>query len=77
MVVECPSYLGKKSPIFRDTFVFSYQGLIFPYQGLFLREIWDMETRKFMDKYPSRISRLYLFINNELSIYERMAGWGT
>ena len=56
---------------------FSYQGLILPYQRLFLREVWDLETRKFVNKYPLRISRLYLFINNELTIYERMAGWGT
>ena len=65
MVVESPSYLGKESPSFRDKYVFPYLELIFPYQGLFLREIWDLETMKFMDKYPSRISRLYLFINNE------------
>ena len=30
-----------------------------------------------MDKYSLRISRLYLFINNELAIYEMMANWGT
>ena len=52
--------------------IFPYQGLIFPYQRLFLREVWDLETRKFVDKYPLCISRLYLFINNELVIYERM-----
>ena len=66
MVVESPFYLGKESPIFRDKSVF-------PYQGLFLREIWDLETSKFMNKYPSRISRLYLFIYNELAIYRKMA----
>ena len=77
MIVESPSYLGKESPIFRDKYVFHYLGLIFPYQGLFLREIWELETRKFMNKYSSRISRLYLFINNEFVIYGRMTGWGT
>ena len=73
-----------ESPIFRDKFVFPYLGLIFPYprlilpyQRLFLREAWDLETKKLADKYPLRISRLYLFINKELSIYERMADWGT
>ena len=84
MVVDSPSYLRKESPIFRDKYVFPYlrlifpyQGLILPYQRLFLREVWNLETRKFADKYPLRISRLYLFINNELAIYGRMAGWGT
>ena len=51
---------------------FSYSGLIFPYQGLFLRKIRDLETSKFMDNYPSRISHLYLFINSELAIHGRM-----
>ena len=53
---------------------FPYQELIFPYQRLFLKDVWDLETRKFADKYPLRISRLYLFINNELAIYKRMTG---
>ena len=77
MVVESPSYLWKESPIFRDKYVFLDLELIFPYQGLFLREIWDLETMKFMDKNPSRISHLYLFINNDLVIYGRMVDWGT
>ena len=77
MVVESPSYLGKESPIFRVKYVFPFLGLIFPYQELFLREIWNLETRIFMDKYPFRISRRYLFINNELAIHERMASWET
>ena len=68
MDVESPSYFGKESLIFRDISVFPYLGLIFLYEGLFLREIWDLETRKFMDKHSSRISRPYLFINNKLSI---------
>ena len=77
MDAESPSYVGKESLIFRDKYVFPYLGLISLYQGLFLREIWDLETRKFMDKYPLRISRPYIFINNELDIRVRMAGWGT
>ena len=77
MDAESPSYFGKESLIFREKSVFPYVGLIFLYQGLFLREIWDLETRKFMDKHPSRISRPYIFINNELSIHGRMVGWGT
>ena len=39
--------------------------------------MWDSKTRKFANKYPLRISSLYLFINNELAIYKRMADWGT
>ena len=84
MVIESPSYLMKESPIVRDKYVFPYLGLIFPYQGLilpcqrlFLREVWDLKTRKFLDKYPLHISRIYLFVNNELAIYKRMVGWGT
>ena len=77
MIVESPSYLEKESLIFRDKFVFPYLGLIFIYQRLFLQEIWDLETRKFMDKHPSRISHPYVFINNELVIYRRIARWGT
>ena len=83
MVAESPSYPKKESPIFRDKYVFPYLGLIFPYQGLilpyqrlFLRKVWDLEARKFADRYPLRISCLYLFINNELSLYGRMADWG-
>ena len=68
MDVESPSYFGKESLIFRDKYVFPYLGLIFLYQGLFLQEIWDLETRKFMDKHLSCISHPYLFINNELAI---------
>ena len=60
----------KESPIFRDKF-------FFPYQILFLREVWDLKNRKFMDKYPLRISCIYLFINNELVIYEKMSSWET
>ena len=77
MVAEFSSYLEKESPISRDKYVFPYMRLISPYQGLFFRKIWDLETRKFMDKYPSHISRLYLFINNELAIYGMMVDWGT
>ena len=77
MVAKSPSYLRKKSLIFRDKYVFPYPGLIFPYQGLFVREIWDLEARKFMDKYPLLISRLYPFINNDLAMCGRMADWGT
>ena len=83
-MAESSSYLKKESLIFRDKYVFPYQGLIFPYQGLifpyrrlFLREVRDLKTRKFENKYPLRISRLYLFIDNELAIYKMMAGWGT
>ena len=68
-----PPYLWKESPIFRDQYVFPYLGLTFPYQGLLLREIWDLETRKFMDKYHLRISHFYLFINNDLAMCGRMA----
>ena len=77
MVAEFPSHLGKKSSIFRDKYFFPYPGLIFPYQGLFLIEMWDLEDRKFVDKYPLRISCLYPFINDELAIYRRMASWDT
>ena len=84
MVVESPSYLRKESSIFRDKSIFPYLRLIFPYQGLilsyqrlFLREVWHLENRKFEDKYPLRISHLYLFINNELAIYGRIASYGT
>ena len=77
MVTESSSYLGKESPISRDKYVFPYLGLIFPYQGLFLRKIWDLEIRKFMDKYPSHISCFYLFVNNELTISGRMIDWWT
>ena len=73
-------YVRKESLIFRDKFVFLYLGLIFPYQELITpykkllsREVWDLETRKFTDKYLLCISHRYLFINNELAIYERMA----
>ena len=59
----------KESPIFRDKF-------FVPYQILFL-QVWDLENKKFMDKYPLRISYLYLFINNELVIYGRMSSWET
>ena len=31
---KSPSYLGKESPIFRDKYVFPYQRLILPCQGL-------------------------------------------
>ena len=41
MVVESPSYLRKKSPLVKDKYDFPYIGLIFPYQGLFFREVWD------------------------------------
>ena len=84
MVAKSPSYLRKESHIFRDKYIFPYLGLIFPYQGLilpyqilFLKEVRDLETRKVANKYPLRISRLYLLINNELAIYGMMAGWGT
>ena len=55
-------------------YVFPYPRLIFPYQGFFLQEIWDLEAKKFMDKYPLRISRLYSLINNDLAMCERMVG---
>ena len=91
MVAESPSYLMRESPIFKDKYVFPYLGLIFPYLGLifpyqglilpyqilFLREVWDLETWKFADKYPLRIFYLYIFINNKIAIYGRMADWGT
>ena len=77
MDADSPSYFGKESLIFMDKYVFPYLGLIFLYQGLFLREIWDLKTRKFMDKHPSCISSPYLFINNELPIHGRMVDWGT
>ena len=70
---KSPSYFEKEFLIVREKYVFPYMGLIFLYQGLFLQEIWDLETRKFMDKHPSRISYPYLFINNELAILEMMA----
>ena len=54
--VESPSYLGKESPIFKDKYVFPYQriilpcqGLSFPYLGLSLQGIRDSEARKFAD----------------------------
>ena len=58
VVAESPSYLRKESPIFRDEYIFPYQGLTFPYQGLILPyqilslRIRGLETRKFADKYP-------------------------
>ena len=77
MDAESPSYFGKESLIFRDNYVFPYLGLVFLCQGLFPRGIWDLETRKFMDKHPSCISRPYPFINNKLVIHGRMVDWGT
>ena len=60
-------FLGTKS-------IFPYQRLILPYQGLIFREIRDLETRKFMDKYFLCISRLYPFVHRELAISRRTAG---
>ena len=54
-----------------------YQGLILPYQGLIFREVRDLETRKFVDKYLLRISCLYPFVHNELAISGRTIGWET
>ena len=48
-----------------------------PYQGLIFREIKDLETTKFVDKYIFlRIFRLHVFIHNKLPICGKMAGWG-
>ena len=80
MIPESPSYLRKESPSFRDKsalpylgLIFPYQELILPYQRLFIREVWELETRKFVDKYPWRISRLYLSIAN----LPYMEGWSS
>ena len=56
--------------------ILPYQGLIISYQGLFFREVRDLETKKFADKYFLRISRLHLFIHNELAICRKMARLG-
>ena len=46
MDAESPSYFEKEFLTFKDKYVFPYLRLIFLYQGLFLREIWDLEIRK-------------------------------
>ena len=63
-------FLGMKS-------LFPYQRLILPYQGLIFREVWDLEARKFGDKYFSHISLFYPFVHNELAISERTANGRT
>ena len=63
-------FLGTKS-------LFPYQRLILPYQGFIFREVRVLEDRKFGDKYLLRTSRLYPFINSELAISGRVAGWWT
>ena len=86
MVAEFLAYLRKESPIFRDKYVFPYlglifpyQGLILPYQGLLLQEVWDLETRKFADKYPLRafLAFIYLSIANLPYMEESTGGLET
>ena len=70
------SFFGKNLLFLGTKSLFPYQRLIFPYQGLFFRKVRNLETRKFMDKYLLRISRLYTFIHSKLSISRRTAGLG-
>ena len=72
-----PFFFGKNLLLFGTKSLIPYQRLILPYQRLIFREVRDLETRKFMDKYLLRISRLYPFVHNELSINERTASWET
>ena len=77
MDVNSPSYFEKESLIFRDKYVFPYLGLILHYHGLIFQKVRDLGTRKFVDKYILRVSRLNPFVHNERAISERMASWGT
>ena len=72
-----PSYFGKESLIFRDKYIFPYLGQILPYQRLLFREVRDLGTKKFVDKYILRVLRLYPFVHNELSISRKTVDWGT
>ena len=58
-------------------YFFPYQRLILPYQILIFREVRNLETRKFVDKYLLCISLLYPFVHNELAISKRTTGWET
>ena len=71
------SYFRKESLTFRDKSIFPYLGLIIPYQGLIFREVKDLKTMKFVDKYLLRVSHLCPFVYNELAISGRTGGWET
>ena len=70
-------FSGKNLLFFGIKSLIPYQRLIIPYQVLIFREVRDLGTRKFMDKYLLRVSLLYPFVHSELAISGKMAGWGT
>ena len=70
-------FFSGKNLLFGTKSLLPYQRLILPYQRLIFREVRDLETRKFVDKYILRISRLYPFVHNELAINGRTADWET
>ena len=70
-------FSGNNLFLFGTKYLIPYQKLILPYQGLIFREVRDLGTRKFVDKYILRVSRLYLFVHNKLSISGRIVEWGT
>ena len=72
-----PSFFGNNLIFSGTKSSFPYQRLILPYEGLTFREVRDLETRKFVDKYLLRISCLYPFIHIDLAISRGMAGWNS
>ena len=72
-----PFFFKKNLIFFGRKSLLPYQRLILPYHRLIFREVRNLETRKFVDKYLLCISLLYSFIHNELAINGRTTDWET